>query len=205
MHKGQSQDYLWQIALTLQHYGVIAQASEAMLQQASAELRKLDEREDFGPIEMVLNALSIFIPEKPARQVYYDTEYVDCGAEYALLVQEYADATLGEWTPEHLRAQRLHLAPGQCLENIDFDFRGQHFHWQFSSPGSDWVQLAFVEHMDEFTATNLSGDFFYVCDSMCTQGALFYYLPRKAVNDLNAILEQVKERFEDLAAFVAAL
>jgi|SRR5579875_127336 hypothetical protein len=203
--KGQSQDYLWQIALTLQHHGIISQVTEEMIRQACDGLRKLAAEEGYGPVEMISSSLTVFIPQPFNRRVSYDTEYVDCGKEYAELVQEYANATMAEWTPDHLTAERIHIREGQCLETIDFDFRGQHFHWQFEADGSDWVQHAFVELMNEFAANHLEGAFFLIYESICTQGVLFYYLPHKAVFDLNTIIEQASERFLDLDAFVEAL
>jgi hypothetical protein len=203
MSKGQ--DYLRQIALTLQQYGIVDHVSEEMIQQASDKLRELLAAEEDGPVEMILSVLMVLIPPEPDRCVSYDTEYVEGSEDYARLVLEYANATQSEWTPEHVTSARIQIEEGLVHEVIDFDFRGQHFHWQFEADGSDWVNIAFVDLLEQFTATWLNGEFLLICENMQTQNVLFYYLPHQAVADLTTIMEQIEQECADLAAFVKLL
>ncbi len=203
---GRSQHYLWQMALTLHQGGLITHVTQKVIQQASDELRRLFSHEDMEgewTVYEVLNVLSLFIAEEPNHCVWYDGERIYDDEDYAHLMQEYADATVGEWIPENLSSARSYEEGGKECDIIDFDFRGIHFHWEFNASGSDWVDPAFLDLVEQFSRTYLEGEFFEVPTH--DQTACFYYLPHRTVASLIIIMEQIEQHFANFDAFVEAL
>lgn len=202
-----SRDILWQIALTLQQSGIVSDLTEEMIQRACERLRQ--QTRGISTRGRAFMVLDVWVP--PERLVErFDPELDNCG-EAVQVINHYARATVGEWVPAFVSSMVISQEHG-WTEAIDFDCRGVHFHWQFTTASSDyrgtnWA-ATFYEQLFAFFGEYLEGDFFYT-GSLYEDPAPFpeYYLPRQAVVDLNAIAEQIEEQFgfEGGDAFVASL
>jgi hypothetical protein len=202
-----SRDYIWQIALTLQHHRLIPHVTEEMIQHACGRLRQ--QRRGISTRGGVFMLLDLWI--EPDRLVEsFDPELDNC-QEAAQAIRHFARATAGEWVPASVSSTVVSQANG-WIGAIDFDFRGTPFHWEFTTvsadgKGTDWEAL-FYEQLFEFFHKHLEGEFFYT-GSIYEDPSPFpeYYLPRQAVADLSIIAEEIEEHFgfEGFDAFVADL
>lgn len=202
-----SRDYIWQIALTLQHYGVIPHLTEEMIQCASERLRQ--QSRGISTRGRAFMVLDVWLT--PDRLVgSFDPELDNC-AEAVQVIYHFARATGGEWVPASVSSTVVSRENGQT-EAIDFDFHGTHFHWQFAVASSeyrktDWTG-SFYGQLFAFFHEHLEGDFFYT-GSHYEDPSPFptYYLPRQAVAELNTIADKIEELYgiEDGDAFVADL
>jgi hypothetical protein len=202
-----SRDYIWQIALTLQRYGVIPHLTEEMIQRACERLRQ--QRRGISTRGRVFIVLDMWVT--PDRLVEdFDPEIDNC-EEAAQVISHYARATTGEWVPAYVSSTVISQENG-WTEAIDFDFRGIHFHWQFyvasrEDEETDWA-TSFYDQLWDFFQKHLEGEFFYT-GSLYEDPSPFpeYYLPRQAVADLNAVAEKIEEQygFERGDAFVQEL
>jgi hypothetical protein len=202
-----SRDSLWQIAFTLQHYGIIPHLTEEMIQRACERLRQ--QKRGISTRGRVFMVLDLWVvPDRLVAR--FDPEIDNC-EEAVQVISHYARATAGEWVPASVFATVLSQEDGRT-EAIDFDFRGTHFHWSFQVASredkkTDWA-TCFYERLVHFFQKHLEGEFFFT-GSLYEDPSPFpeYYLPRQAVADLNAIAEQIEEQygFEGGDAFVADL
>jgi hypothetical protein len=190
-----SRDYLWQIAMTLHHYGVIPPLTQELMDCACDRLRQ--HSRGISTRGRVFMVLDIWVA--PDRLVAkFDPEIDNC-QEAVQVISHYARASAGEWVPASVASSVVSQDNGRT-EAIDFEFHSTHFHWQFvtCSPGdkkTDWT-TSFYEQLAEFFQQYLEGEFFYT-GSVYEDPSPFpeYYLPRQAVANLNTIAEDIEVQF----------
>jgi hypothetical protein len=153
---------------------------------------KLEEQMAHRPI--LLDRLECLMPE---REVCFDAEFGVMDEDYERLVQLFATATQGEWQPEQIRARR------GSLTTIDFQWRGEAFHWEFEgNEHSDYVDPFFYDPLGTFERQHLSGSFASLISSD-DQMAHLFYLPRTAEEEVREVIREIQSRwYEQTEAFI---
>jgi hypothetical protein len=200
----EAQQALWQIAHLLERYGILTEATDDLIEQSKKMLIQwsaYQSCEDQWSIAQVLTVLSIFVPLE--RTVCYDAECIYDDGDYASVVQQFADATGGEWSPLQLASVRRYAESGGGYDRITFDFREMHVMWQFNADGSDYAFPQFLDLLHEFIQCHLTGEFFEL--ETKDQCASFFYLSKPAVADLRMLMAQISDVFPHFTAFVTSL
>jgi hypothetical protein len=102
--------------------------------------------------------------------VFYDAECLYEPSDLIRLINKFAAATEGDWTPQSLQADWDGLQA-----QVAFEFQGQPVRWTFPQQ-SDGVACAFYECLGEFTQQHLLGVFVNLPTR--DQCACHLYLPR---------------------------
>lgn len=135
-------------------------------------------------IILLANLLNDWVPEE--RRVIYDYEFYESLYDLDHMVKEFAQATGGEWEPEHLRATRVQENDWNLL--MDFSFKGQAFHWEFERSTEIWeCDLA----IHEFARQHLQGNFVDAV-GVPDQCQYYYYLPDGAIIEIRALLQELR-------------
>ncbi len=190
-----SRDYVWQIALTLQHHQIIPQVTDEIIEQACKELRGR-KAYVYTTEGIPIAVLHVLLPSEPDRFVEFDTEIDNCD-EAAQIIRDHARATMGEWVPASVSSSTLVASFARVIQAIDFDFREEHVHWEFTigenGTGTHWP-MDFYMQFDAFLATHLEGTFF--APFLGHQGSDGCYLPRPVVANLKAVQEMMEADFD---------
>lgn len=191
-----SRDYVWQIALTLQRHQIIPQVTTEIIEQACEELRGkeigLSRTQD-----ICLEILQTLMPQDSDRFFSFKTDIEpDNCEEAAQIIRELAQAAPGQWELASISSSTLGDSSTGVTQAIDFDFRGEHFHWKFAiEHGRKWDwRMSFYMQLDEFLETHLEGTFFALFGSSGDIDAC--YLPRPVASDLQAIQEMMEADFD---------
>jgi hypothetical protein len=210
-----SRDYVWQIALTLQRHQIIPQVSDEIIERACEELREkagLFGTQDLRSADLCLEILHTLMPQDSDRFLSFKTDIEpDNCEEAAQIIRELAQVARGQWEQASISSSTLVDSSAEVTQAIDFDFRGEHFHWEFTIAkrgGRTHWRMSFYTQLDEFLETHLEGAFFALLESIGSFGNTDgCYLPRPVVTDLNAIQEMIETDFdfEGFDAFIKEL
>ena len=167
---------LHRILALLNHADLLTDITEEQVREAS---------EDPSLISALARLFSS--PTDLRRCVFYDAECLYEADDLIRLVNQFVEATEGEWTPQNMHADwdgfQAHLA---------FDFHDQQISWTFQQQ-SDWVDCEFYERIEEFTQHHLSGVFVNIPTG--DQCACHLYLPRNIATEV-AVLALLDEEPE---------
>src|SRR5260370_1401479 len=171
-----SRDISWQIAVTVQHHGIMSQATEEIIECACDKRRQAQGMASISGVFLILETL--LEPERIVAR--FDPEIDNCD-EGACILQHFARTTGGEWAAGSIRATSVPCPHDPWRQAIDFAIQGTHLHWEFtiaSQSGhlTDWA-TTFYERLTRFVDLHLKGMFFA---PRVYEETLFYYLPRQA-------------------------
>jgi hypothetical protein len=198
-----SRIFLRRMMEILQRYGLLSTVTEEMIIWAALKLRQEQGMSSTSSVFLVLSDLL----ESDRVVERYDPEIDNC-EEGALIIQQYARATAGEWVPSFVRATSGAQMEERWTEAIDFDYHGTTVHWEFlitdcSGEETCW-DVTFYQYLEQFFQQHLVGDFFH---PNVYEVLLAYYLPVQAVVELQGLEEDIENEYglEGFTAFLESL
>lgn len=125
----------------------------------------------------------------PEHCVTYDSEQVSSKEDLMQLTRMFADATVGEWTMEDVRAK---WEGPEASVIFEFDERKCTLTFE---QDSELVNLEFYEQIGSFAYYNLTGDFVHIPNNQ--RNALYAYLPREISMEVAFLILLDKQDYMD--------
>ena len=138
------------------------------------------------------NLNAIFQHLTPGRICEFDPECIGVSEHYMDILDQFAEATGGEFSPENTRT----TGSLNKTMTVEFEHQGKAFKFKFEQQG-DWVADGFYEQLNKFCKKNLTGNFLSLFSEISTS----VYLPHKVITQV----EKKTKHFSTTDEFLSAI